>query len=472
MAFAIGAVAIVVARLLLTDAAGHLWSALIAAGFAVLVMCLHAYSRRAEADQERLADDTYYLGLLFTLVSLIYALVVLFLLDQEGDLTSRTNNLIGSFGIGLLSTLAGILGRIWLQGKGSEQTSSPGTELDAFRQDLEEPVRELRRQVREAANAMSHFTRITLSEADQTRTHMKRVVDRYHRDLQQSAEQALKKSTEYWEEANENVASVCDALEATRSAFSAMSTTLQAGAENTAEALHTAASETIFRLRSEAESSARETGNLMHSHAERFSESWQAVFAILDPLKEALQDSTRAYNEFAQSIRGRTESEKAHAERLADEFQSSLDSSVQAFKADTVQAWQEASSRASEPAQALVSAAESAQDSLKQGETSMQGLLEQMKVANDALALLSEGVLSAHANLSQLNAAAEHTSMQLNEARETLDASQQDGEVIARAGDFSESAQKLTKALLELTELARGNSDKAPRSRLLDRLGR
>lgn len=475
-AFLIGAAAIVVVRLLMTDAAGHLWSALIAAGFAVLVMWLHGYYRRDEADQERLADDTYYLGLLFTLVSLIYALVVLFLLDQDGDLTSRTNNLVGSFGIGLLSTLAGILGRIWLQGKSSEWAPPPATGPDATSHDLDEPVMELRRQVREAANAMSHFTRITLSEANQTRTHMKRVVDRYHRDLQQSAEQALKKSTEYWEEVNENVASLCDALEATRSAFSAMSATLQSGAENTAEALQTAASETINQLRSEAESSSRETGRLMHSHVERFSESWHAAIAPLDPLKDALLDSTRAYSEFAQSIRSRTESEKAHAERLTNDLRSNLASSVHEFKADAAQAWREASNQVSIPAQALVSAAESAHGSLKQGEASMQGLIEQMKVANDALALLSEGVVSAHAHLSQLNAATEHTSKQLNEAQEALDSSRKDGEMIASVGHFSESVQELTKTLLELTELAhadtRGKSEKPPRARFLSRFGR
>lgn len=79
-------------------------------------------------------DNCYYMGLLFTLVSLIYSLIALFLFNVGGyDVAERTNNLIGSFGIALFSTFAGILFRILLlqQGRAKAQEDagarSPGS---------------------------------------------------------------------------------------------------------------------------------------------------------------------------------------------------------------------------------------------------------------------------------------------------------------------------------------------------------
>lgn len=75
-------------------------------------------------------DNCYYMGLLFTLVSLIYSLITLFLLNVGGDdVAERTHNLIGSFGIALFSTFAGILFRILLlqQGRAKAQDPRPPT---------------------------------------------------------------------------------------------------------------------------------------------------------------------------------------------------------------------------------------------------------------------------------------------------------------------------------------------------------
>ncbi len=83
----------------------------------ICLLCLVIYYLVARQDTAGLhnPDNLYYMGLLFTLSSLVYSLITLFLLNNnESDVAERVYNLIGSFGIALISTFAGILGRILL----------------------------------------------------------------------------------------------------------------------------------------------------------------------------------------------------------------------------------------------------------------------------------------------------------------------------------------------------------------------
>lgn len=182
--------------------------------------------------------------MLLTLVSLIYALVVLFILEDEADVQVRVNELIGSFGIALTSTVAGILGRILLQGvadgmprdppRGARRggrpsplhgtadetgTSTPapvphGASEDTGREPHEpeqEPVltaamREavanmlrLRRDLREAADAFAHFTRVTLSHADHVKSHTEQLLDGFNQHMAAAAERGLDATEAAWQ---------------------------------------------------------------------------------------------------------------------------------------------------------------------------------------------------------------------------------------------------------------------------------
>ena len=94
--------------------------AIIGATWATVIcfFCLLGYFFAAKRDAawRHNTDNVYYLGLLFTLLSLVYSLVTLFLLNSEEttDRAGQTYNLIGSFGIALISTIFGILFRILL----------------------------------------------------------------------------------------------------------------------------------------------------------------------------------------------------------------------------------------------------------------------------------------------------------------------------------------------------------------------
>ena len=212
VAFAVGAIAIVLFRMMLPDP--HWLGASCAAAATVAViaaLAVHYYGYHVPEDMERAGDNLYYLGFLFTLVSLIYALIHLFMLeDRDTPLDERTYVLIGNFGIALLSTIAGILGRLILH-DGSEErrisneipktgslpTSRPGASTASPRppsrtgpgfgeRDLGPDllVRRLRAEIRDAIDVVGHFNRMTAHQAADTKRHAKRMVGEFTRKLE------------------------------------------------------------------------------------------------------------------------------------------------------------------------------------------------------------------------------------------------------------------------------------------------
>ncbi len=197
--FLIGTTAIILCRLLSPNAhLGTLFAAAVAVAV-VFLLGLHSYRNLSTGDAlSRAGDDLYYLGLLFTLVSLIYALVVLFVVnDRETELAERTYELIGSFGIALLSTVAGILGRVILHSKQRHETlenrfvggttGSPPVEYGPLT-DLDLFARRLRAELRDAADAFSHFNRITMGQAQDTRRHGEDIVKEFAAKLRDDAQ--------------------------------------------------------------------------------------------------------------------------------------------------------------------------------------------------------------------------------------------------------------------------------------------
>ena len=227
-AFAAGVASIVGVRLAATGMAGAVAAALIAVAI-VFALGVH-YRRNALKQADRAGDDLYYLGLLLTLVSLIYTLIALFLVDV-GSSARRVETLIGNFGIALVSTVAGILGRILLQDAmptSSAPTSPAGQarqlrqpasarEGDAFEETHADepsekalaqptPLREddailmLRRDLREAVDAFAHFTRITLSHAEHVKTHTEQLIENFNERIAAVAERSLGETATIWRE--------------------------------------------------------------------------------------------------------------------------------------------------------------------------------------------------------------------------------------------------------------------------------
>ena len=227
--FLVGTAAIVLCRLLLPDLLVDphqaVWFAALSAIVVIVGLGGYYYSRRRAEDISRSGDDLYYLGLLFTLVSLIYALVVLFIFnDGDADLAERTYELIGSFGIALLSTVAGILGRILLQSTGTREPTDWGEPAPPdfdhhapwIRPDLDLHLlaRRMRAEMRGASDAFSHYNRMTMLQAEDTKRHAERMVEEFTRELRENAQSAIAKTESAYQELEGRANATGEALEA------------------------------------------------------------------------------------------------------------------------------------------------------------------------------------------------------------------------------------------------------------------
>ena len=170
------------------NAFANAWFAAMVAAGVVLALTTYYMLNDEDAPEEE-GDNVYYLGLLFTLVSLMFALVELF--GGEADAVRSAENihaLLKSFGIALTSTVAGIAGRVVVQNwqrTGSE--GSPGFAEDravpalppasASARDLERFNRHLleknTRDLIRGANALARFHRIVRSHAGDTENYLR-----------------------------------------------------------------------------------------------------------------------------------------------------------------------------------------------------------------------------------------------------------------------------------------------------------
>ncbi len=203
--FGLGFALILASKLLLRE--HPIEGGLLAAGLGVVLMWWYKRQEQRDRHEEewpRLGDEVYYLGLLFTLTSLCVALVALFILDQGSDLARRTNEMIGSFGIALVTTMAGIVLRTVLQrpgvagsetviripsvatpaqerAAGTRASNGVGAEvsLGGATVDLEKYAYELRRQLESATNAFASLGNQVIQQAHTIQKH----ADQFSADL-------------------------------------------------------------------------------------------------------------------------------------------------------------------------------------------------------------------------------------------------------------------------------------------------
>ncbi len=174
----------------------------------IIIACFGIYYRsRSQTDLRRAGDNIYYLGLLFTLLSLCFALVQLFLLQQDNDeLRRRTHDLIGNFGIALISTMVGILGRILFQYLSYERNDKqPDRQFGEALPSVSESVLTLRQKLREAVDAFSHFTRITQSQAEQVKVHSEQLISEFNARMSTEAERGLSEVMVSWRKSLESI---------------------------------------------------------------------------------------------------------------------------------------------------------------------------------------------------------------------------------------------------------------------------
>lgn len=277
-AFVAGLISILSIRFVFSEEEGisaAIFSALIAA--LIIVWLGWYYHRHHKTGLLQAGDNLYYLGLLFTLGSLIFALVQLFILQQDGgladadELRKRTHELIGNFGIALSSTVAGILGRILLQSLSDEANDSQvgsqrhgnqeqGTQVGAVPPSVSDSLMALRRNLREATDAFSHFTRVTQSQAEQVKVHSERLISEFNAKMSTEAERGLSEVMASWRKSLQSIATessqlagrieteAAEATARTGTAWQDLAKEMTAASESSREQVRTVVSETSALL--------------------------------------------------------------------------------------------------------------------------------------------------------------------------------------------------------------------------------
>ena len=170
------------------DTFANAWLAAIVAAGVVLALAVYYVLNDEDAPEEE-GDNVYYLGLLFTLISLMIALVELFGGETDGVRSADDIHvLLENFGIALTSTVVGIACRVAVQNwQRSASVARPELAEDtvvpahppagASSRDLEKFNRALlgkiTRDLIRGANALARFHRIVRSHASDTESHLR-----------------------------------------------------------------------------------------------------------------------------------------------------------------------------------------------------------------------------------------------------------------------------------------------------------
>ena len=287
------------------------WIAAVAAAGVVLALTIYYVFNEENAPEEE-GDNVYYLGLLFTLISLMLTLVNLFGLDAEVvPNAERISDLLKNFGIALTSTVAGISGRIVVQNW--QRTGSMGrseffgdTEVralppaDASSRDLDGFNRHLlgriARDLTQGANALARFHRIVRSHASDSEDYLR------------NHSESLKRES------------------------AAFRDTLQRNAETFAEELKAQADNTLESVGSSLSAAAQQAevllGQLQSVHSSYLAEVRETTRSFHEDIQSANSQSLDA-------LRHNFESAAEHAEAFPDRLQSAHSSYLEEVRETT-----------------------------------------------------------------------------------------------------------------------------------------
>lgn len=293
-AFLIGLVLICLTKLIGQEQ--PIWGGVIASALGIGVMGFYLREQKAtrpESEQPRLGDEIYYIGLLYTLTSLCAALVTLFLMDPvTKTLEERTDEMIGSFGIALLTTMAGIVMRMTLQRHGDEEHETViriSSDMKGVNVDLERHAHELRRQLQNSTNAFASHTNTTILQAKTIHSHMDEMIKTFHEGLVQKAKAEL-----------ESLNTIYRAVGEKKEEDEKIASAQRVGMQNVLEKLETRVSildESIEQIRINSDETAKNLGAIAaqaQASADVFAKSEQAVAESLNVLVEA-KDAEYAY---------------------------------------------------------------------------------------------------------------------------------------------------------------------------------
>ena len=212
--------------------------------------------------------------------------------------------MIGSFGIALLTTMAGVVMRVNLQRDYTERPETiiriphpmdadveGGTKIDGFTADLERYAFELRRQLLNSTNAFASHTNQAILQAKTIHRHMDDMMQAFHSGLEEKANAQL-----------ESLKAIYDDVAKKAEVAEQRTASQQAGIQNALEKLETqvrSMDESIERIRTGSRDTAGnlETVGVQAKEIARvFEEGGNTVAVGVRTLTEAI-DSEREYQE-------------------------------------------------------------------------------------------------------------------------------------------------------------------------------
>ncbi len=310
------------------------WFAAIVAAGVVLVLTFYYMLNDEDAPEEE-GDNVYYLGLLFTLISLMFTLLDLFGTDTDRERNAeKIRNLLETFGIALTSTIVGIAGRVAVQnwqrtgstGKSEFARDVPVPALppgSANSRDLERFNRHLlgtiARDLTQGANALARFHRIVRTHAsdseDQLRNHsesLKRESAEFKDTLQRNAESFAQELGSEAEKTLEAVGSSLGAvakqaeilLERLESAHDDYFTEFREVTQSFHDEIRSASDQSLDALQRNFGAAAKQSLSL----AQNVSTVHEQIGEVLDRLGSRLGDASDASTAFGSSAHRATKS--------------------------------------------------------------------------------------------------------------------------------------------------------------------
>jgi hypothetical protein len=179
----------------------------------VLYAVIALITKRYRIREDRVGDNVYYLGFLFTLVSLAYALRVY---NPEG---SGAADIITNFGIAISTTIIGLAGRVL---------------FNQMREDPEEYEREARISLAEAASALHDELYNITSDLKSFKTSMVQITKEGVEEVANAAKEGMEQSVEQFSAVAKTM---IESIEAAFGSFNSQATVLNELASKNAMAL-------------------------------------------------------------------------------------------------------------------------------------------------------------------------------------------------------------------------------------------
>ena len=295
-----------VAIWLIKSVVDNAWlAAFVAAGVVLALMSYYLLNDEDAPDEE--GDNLYYLGLLFTLISLMFTLVELFGADNDALRNAeKIRALLENFGIALSSTVVGIAGRVALQNW--QRAGFPGTsEFDgdsrgrvptslpppgASAQDLEgfnrEVLGRIARDLTQGANALARFHRIVRSHASDSEDHLRNHSESLKRESAEFQVTLQRNAATFAQDLKSQAESTLKAVGGSLSAMAQQTETLLAGIQSANHGY-------LAELRETTRSFQEEFRSASGQNSEAIREKFEAAAREAESLPERLQSTHDGY---------------------------------------------------------------------------------------------------------------------------------------------------------------------------------